>query len=139
MTSMTQKEKQEFLADSHIGVLALNDSAYGPLSVPIWYDYKTGGELWFLTAPNSRKGKLLKVSIRLSLVAQTEDPPYKYVSIEGPITSIVVANEDDLLGMAVRYLGLDAGKKYAEANEAIGSVLVRVQPERWLGVDYSKA
>ena len=138
MTSMTQEEKQEFLAGLHIGVLALNDSAYGPLSVPIWYDYQTGGELWFLTGPNSRKGKLLKVGIRLSLVAQAEDPPYKYVSIEGPITSISVANEDDLLRMAVRYLGLEAGKKYAEASEAISSVLVRVKPERWLSEDYSK-
>ena len=39
MTSMTQAEKQAFLADVHVGVLALNDGDRGPLMVPIWYEY----------------------------------------------------------------------------------------------------
>lgn len=139
MTSMTQQERQDFLADLHVGVLSLSDDSRGPLTVPIWYDYDPGGELWFLTGPDSRKGKLLEVGVHLSLVAQSEDPPYKYVSVEGPITSIDEANKDDLLAMAVRYLGPEAGKQYAENSETGGGVIVRVKPERWLSVDYAKA
>ena len=138
MTAMTETEKQEFLADLHVGVLSLNDNSKGPLTAPIWYDYKPGGELWFITGPNSLKGKLLEVGVRLSLVAQSEEPPYKYVSVEGPVVSIDESTEDDLLAMAVRYLGETGGKRYTENSNGSGGVLVRVKPERWLAVDYGK-
>lgn len=42
MTSITQAEKQAFLADLHDGVLALNADDRRPLTVPIWYDYEPG-------------------------------------------------------------------------------------------------
>ena len=138
MTAMTETEKQEFLADLHVGVLSLNDNSKGPLTAPIWYDYEPGGELWFITEPNSMKGKLLEVGVRLSLVAQSEEPPYKYVSVEGPVVSIDESTEDDLLAMAVRYLGETGGKRYTENSNGSGGVLVRVKPERWLAVDYGK-
>ena len=138
MTRMTHQEAQDFLADLHVGVLSLTDDSRGPLTVPIWYDYQPEGDIFFITGPNSRKGKLLKVGVRLSLVAQSEDPPYRYVSVEGPVTSISKANKDDLLDMAIRYLGSEEGKKYAGNTENTGGVIVRVKPDRWLSVDYSK-
>ena len=135
---MTEKEKKEFLADLHVGILSLNDNSKGPLTAPIWYDYKPDGELWFITGPNSRKGKLLKQGVRLSLVAQDEEPPYKYVSIEGPVVSIERASKDHLLSMAIRYLGDEGGKKYTQNSQTNIGVIVRVKPERWLSVDYGK-
>ena len=138
MTAMTETEKQEYLADLHVGVLSLNDNSNGPLTAPIWYDYEPGGELWFITGPNSLKGKLLEIGVRLSLVAQSEEPPYKYVSVEGPVVSIRESTEDDLLAMAVRYLGETGGKQYTENSNVSGGVLVRIKPERWLAVDYGK-
>ena len=139
MTAMTKEEKQDFLAGLHVGVLSLSDNPKGPLTVPIWYDYEPGGELWFITGPKSLKGKLLKVGERLSLMAQSEEPPYKYVSIEGPVVSIDEATNNDLLAMAIRYLGKDGGEQYAKNSESGGGVIVRVKPERWLSVDYGKS
>ena len=139
MTSMTQAEKQAFFADVHVGVLALNDGDRGPLMVPMWYDYEPGGELWFLTGPQTRKGKLIQVGTRVSLVAQTEDAPYQYVSVEGPVTAISPADPElEGLPMAVRYLGPEKGKQYFDSMSEWG-VTVRVRPERWLAVDYSKS
>ena len=134
---MTQPEKEQFLADLHVGVLALNDTDHGPLTVPVWYDYEPGGDLWFITAPGSRKGRLLSEGARVSLCAQTESAPYQYVSIEGPVTAMDPLN-DELVPMAVRYLGEEMGKAYA-ANAGQDDVVVRVHPERWLAVDYGKA
>ena len=139
MTAMTKEKKQDFLAGLHVGVLSLNDNSKGPLTAPIWYDYEPGEELWFITGPNSLKGKLLEAGVRLSLVAQSEEPPYKYVSVEGPVVSIDESTEDDLLAMAVRYLGEDGGKQYAANSNTSGGIVVRVKPERWLSVDYGKA
>ncbi len=139
MTSMTQQEKETFLADLHVGVIGIDDPDRGPLTVPIWYDYTAADGLWFITGKHSRKGALLDVGKRISLAAQTEDAPYRYVSVEGPVTSIEPADTATLLAMAVRYLGEEQGGAYALASDMQDQVTVRVLPERWLAVDYNKA
>ena len=53
MTAMSQKEKEAYLADLHVGVLAINEPGLGPLTVPIWYDYTPGGPLWMITGTES--------------------------------------------------------------------------------------
>lgn len=141
--AMTKDEREAFLAGLHVGVLAIAEPGRGPLTVPIWYDYEPGGELWVITDRDSRKGRLLARAGRVSLCAQSEAPPYQYVSVEGPIVAIEPADrERHARPMARRYLGAELGDRYvegtAEEREAAGSVLVRVRPERWLTVDYRK-
>jgi nitroimidazol reductase NimA-like FMN-containing flavoprotein (pyridoxamine 5'-phosphate oxidase superfamily) len=141
--AMTKDEREAFLADVHVGVISISEPGRGPLTVPIWYAYEPGGELWVITDRDSRKGRLLAGAGRLSLCAQTEAPPYRYVSIEGPIVTIEPADrERHARPMARRYLGTELGDRYVEATsgerEAAGSVVVRVRPERWLTVDYRK-
>ena len=139
---MTTSEREAFLADLHVGVVSIAEKDRGPLTAPIWYDYEPGGELWILTGRGSRKGKLLEDVGRLSLVAQTETPPYKYVSVEGPITSIGKPDlERDERPMAHRYLGKELGDGYIESTRGEGEaddMLVKMRPERWLTIDYSK-
>ena len=139
---MTQAERETFLADLHVGVISIAEKNRGPLTAPIWYDYEPGGDLWILTGRDSLKGRLLVETGRFSLVAQTETPPYQYVSVEGPITSI---DKPDLerheRPMAHRYLGEKLGDGYIEATRGDGdadNILVRMRPERWLTTDYSK-
>lgn len=139
---MTKPEREAFLADLHVGVIAIAEKDRGPLTAPIWYGYEPGGELWILTERGSRKGRLLQEAGRFSLVAQTETPPYKYVSVEGPITSIEKPDlERDERPMAHRYLGQKLGDGYIEATRGGGDVdniLVKMRPQRWLTTDYSK-
>ena len=139
-TKMTVEEREQFLADVRVGVLSIADEGRGPLTVPVWYDYDKGGTLWILTGPESMKGKRLEKVERVSLCVQTEDAPYKYVSIEGPIIERSTADrEAHSRPMAHRYLGPEIGDGYVAANEGNeDSLLIRVQPERWLTVDYGK-
>ena len=137
MTRMTQQEKEQFLADLHVGVLGINRSDLGPLTVPIWYSYEPGGELQFITGRQSAKGKLLDEGVRVTLCAQSEDPPYQYVSVEGAIVSIS-PEDGEILPMAKRYLGEERGSAYAEQSIEANSVVVRVLPDNWLAVDYGK-
>jgi len=134
---MSPSERQAFLADLHVGVISLPDPERGPLTAPIWYDYRPDRGVWVLFSPDSRKGKLANVGTRISLVVQSENPPYKYVSVEGPITSIEKALDDELEAMAIRYLGDEMGKAYA-AEGAGTSVTASMSIERWLTVDYAK-
>jgi nitroimidazol reductase NimA-like FMN-containing flavoprotein (pyridoxamine 5'-phosphate oxidase superfamily) len=135
---MTQEEREAFLASLHVGVLAIpSDGA--PLTAPIWYDYKPGGDIWVLTGPKSRKGRLLKEGSQITLVAQQESLPYAYVSVEGTVTAIAPEADGDTLHMATRYLGEALGRGYAEANAGAESVRVTIRPDRWLTVDYAKS
>ncbi len=141
--AMTRAEREKFLADLHVGIISIHEEGRGPLTVPIWYDYEPGGELWIVTDRTSRKGRLLEKAQRFSLCAQTETPPYKYVSVEGPIVRMEPSDlERDTRPMAHRYLGADLGDQYvaatADERSAGGSVVVRMRPERWLTVDYAK-
>ena len=141
-TTMNETRRKEFLEDVHVGVVSIPEPGRGPLAAPIWYDYKRGGELWFLTEKQSRKGCLLSESSRISLCAQDERPPYRYVTIEGPVVSIEPADlERDVRPMARRYLGIEGGDRYTETEGAPSiddTVLVKVRPERWLSADYSE-
>ena len=141
--AMTRTEREKFLADLHVGIISIAEEGRGPLTVPIWYDYEPGGELWIVTDRTSRKGRLLEKASRFSLCAQTEEPPYQYVSVEGSIVRMEPADlERDTRPMAHRYLGAELGDRYVEATaderKAGESTVVRMRPERWLTVDYSK-
>ena len=139
--SMTQSEREEFLAGLHVGILGIERPDGPPLTVPIWYAYEPGGELRFLTSPDSVKGRLLRQSMRFSLCAQSESLPYKYVSVEGTATISPADKELHSRPMAHRYLGVKGGDRYVEsgAGEDDGeSVRVSMVPERWFTLDYSK-
>lgn len=139
--SMTTTEREEFLAGLHVGILGIERVDGPPLTVPIWYMYEPGGELWFLTSLDSVKGRLLQRAMRFSLCVQTETPPYKYVSVEGTATISPADKELHSRPMARRYLGERGGDRYVDGNggEADGeSVRFSTTPERWFTLDYSK-
>jgi len=141
-TVMTKQERESFLADLHVGIISINEEGRGPLTVPIWYSYAPGEEVRIVTGRTSRKAQLIRRAGRFSLCAQTETPPYKYVSVEGAVVGIEPANlERDRRPFAHRYFGVHAGDRYIERTraETVENVLVRMRPERWLTVDYGKA
>jgi nitroimidazol reductase NimA-like FMN-containing flavoprotein (pyridoxamine 5'-phosphate oxidase superfamily) len=138
---MTREEREAFLADLHVGIISIPEEGRGPLTVPIWYLYEPGGELRVVTGRTSRKTQLLQHAGRFSLCAQTETPPYKYVSVEGAVVAIEPADlERDRRRLAHRYLGVQQGDRYIEKTreEHAGNVVIRMRPERWLTVDYTK-
>lgn len=139
-TRMTRQEREAFLADLHVGVISIPRPDGPPLTVPIWYDYEPGGDIWVLTGPTSRKGKLLREGTQVSLVAQREALPYAYVTVEGTVTGIREADhEADLRPMARRYLGEEGGDAYTAANSDDNSVRLTIRPDRWLTVDYTQS
>src|SRR5687768_472216 len=99
--NMSRDERESFLADVHVGVLAVERSEGPPLVAPVWYRYTPGGVVEVLTERTSVKGRLLEAAGRASICAQREDLPYAYVTAEGPV-ELVEATMDDRIDMAVR-------------------------------------
>ena len=89
---------------------------------------------------DSRKMLDIDAAGRFSLCVQTETAPYKYVSVEGPVTAVRPYGIDtDLLAMATRYLGEQGGRDYiASAGTGDHGVIVSMTPEHWLSTDYGK-
>jgi hypothetical protein len=99
------------------------------------------GQIWFSTGTDSRKIQLIRAARRVSLLAQTEQPPYRYVSVEGPVIAIDPARPEERHALATRYLGPDGADRYLKATKGVADtmVIVRVDPEHWLSRDYAKA
>ena len=134
--AMSEDERQAFLADLHVGVLAVERSDGPPLAVPVWYRYSPGGDVELSTEEASIKAGLLRAAGRASLVAQRETFPYAYVSVEGPV-AFATADHDTRVDIATRYMGDEMGKAYVEGTSG-DDVLIRLTPERWFTVDYAK-
>ena len=139
--TMTTPERETFLAGVHVGVLSVDDPGHGPLTVPVWYSYEPGGTVDVITGGGTAKARCLRAAGRFSLCAQTEAPPYSYVSVEGPISAEERSvSPDERRAMAYRYLGPEVGDLYltATAEDAAQNVVFRMSPARWLTTDFSK-
>lgn len=138
MSKLTKEEREKFLADLHIGVLTVADvDGRAPLAVPLGYLYEPGGEIRFATAKDSRKMTLVRAAGRVGFLVQSEQRPYRYVAVEGPVTGEAQTTPDEHLAMAIRYLGPEEGPQYFEiSKEAVAEmVTVRIRPERWRTYD----
>ena len=135
---MTSDEREQLLADTHVGVVAVERADRAPLAVPIWYGYRPGGEVLLWTESESLKSKVIRDAGRFTITAQDEQPPYKYVTAEGDVTGIGPADDAEVRAIAVRYLGQEAGGQFTDQNLTPTSIIIRMLPRRWLSTDYSK-
>ncbi len=136
--ALTREEREQFLAEPHVAALAVDAGAdRAPLTVPIWYQYAPGGDVWIMTGLDSRKNRLIKAAGRFTLMVDRLEPTIRYVSVEGPVVETVAATEEDLREMSARYLPADKVDGYvAFASAEHGDqVVVRMRPERWVSSD----
>lgn len=136
--ALSRTEREQFLAEPHTGFLAVNsEPGRAPLTVPLWYGYEPGGDVWIITGADSRKAKLIADAGRFSLVVQRSAPTERYVSVEGPATEPVPATEQEIRLMAFRYLPSASAEDYLAFAEDFPDtqVLIRMPPEHWLSAD----
>jgi nitroimidazol reductase NimA-like FMN-containing flavoprotein (pyridoxamine 5'-phosphate oxidase superfamily) len=138
MAKMSSDERERYLADLHVGVIAVERPDRAPLALPIWYGYEPGGEVTIWTTEGTQKHEVIQAAGRFSITAQDEQPPYKYVTAEGDVTEIAAAVEADARKIAIRYLGKDAGDQFTDENFTPNSIVIRMRPQKWLSSDYSK-
>ncbi|MEU6374437.1 pyridoxamine 5'-phosphate oxidase family protein [Streptomyces sp. NPDC046909] len=135
MTALSRWEREQFLAEPHVAALSVDGGeGRAPLSVPIWYQYEPGGDIWILTGLGSRKQRLIEAAGRFSLLVDTVEPTLKYVSVEGPVIDTRPATIDLLREISARYLPadkVDGYVDYAWKNHG-ESVIIHLRPERWV-------
>ncbi len=138
--AMSVAERERFLGQVRVGVLAVAaEGGRAPITAPVWYSYQPGGPITVITGRDSRKGRAIQATGRVSLCVQSEERPYKYVSVEGP-AELAELELAERLALARRYLGPEGGDQYVAENPDLNGQLAafRIRPERWLSVDYGK-
>ncbi|MBS1691888.1 MAG: pyridoxamine 5'-phosphate oxidase family protein [Actinobacteria bacterium] len=136
--ALSTQEREQFLAEPHIAALSVNaGDSRGPLTVPIWYQYAPGGEPWVLTGVDSRKHRLIEAAGHFSLMAERLEPTVRYVAVDGAVSRIEPATDDQLVEMTKRYLPPDKVEAYLEfaRREHGPAVAVYLRPQHWLSAD----
>jgi PPOX class probable F420-dependent enzyme len=123
-----------------VAILSVADADRGPASSPVWYSYSPGGPVRITASPDSRKVRLVEQVRRASLCVQSEELPYRYVSIEGPVEIVDADVRAEQRLIAHRYLGEKLGDRYlaSQADGLSREVLLRLHPERWWSRDFSR-
>jgi nitroimidazol reductase NimA-like FMN-containing flavoprotein (pyridoxamine 5'-phosphate oxidase superfamily) len=142
---LTEQEREAFLADRHVATLSVaSDSDRPPLTVPVWYGYRPGGSLTFFTGSQgrkARKSRLIEKAGVLSLSVQHEEPPYKFVTVEGTVVQTDrPPSAAQLLAIVRRYLAEEMAQAFVQSELGRADselVLYTVRPDRWLTFDFA--
>jgi PPOX class probable F420-dependent enzyme len=128
MEQMNEVEWRAFLAEHRSPAIAAVTRPDGrPHASPVWI-YPDGDEIVMTMFHTSVKARALRHDPRMTLVVQDDDPPYRYVVIEGRITGF----ETDLETVKYwagklggRYMGEDRVQEFAERNGIPGEHVAR--------------
>ncbi|WNI26548.1 pyridoxamine 5'-phosphate oxidase family protein [Streptomyces sp. ITFR-16] len=137
--ALSREEREQFLAEPHVAALAVDavEEGRAPLTVPIWYVYEPGGDLWIMTGRDSRKGRAIAAAGRFSMMVDRVTPTVRYVSVEGPVVSTRAATREELVEISARYLPAEKVDAYVDFawKEHGEQVVVHLRPEHWLSAD----
>ncbi|XVV07636.1 pyridoxamine 5'-phosphate oxidase [Actinosynnema sp. CA-248983] len=138
MTVMDQAQREKFLAGVHVGVIAISRAEGPPLAGPVWYHYEPGGDVLVQMLITTVKYRLAKAAGEFSLVAQVETPPYKYVSVSGPVVGVVEETPwAEIDALARRYFDPADADEYLKSIEGEQIATFSMRPRRWYSADYS--
>lgn len=140
--ALSVEEREQFLAEPHIGALSVVERPdRAPLTIPIWYQYSPGGELWVLTEPGARKTRAIDAAGRFSLMVERTEPTIRYVSVEGPVTRTAAGSDERSREMAARYIPPNKLADYLEYERTqLGEhIAIYMRPEHWLSADLGPA
>lgn len=131
MSLTTDAQRQDFLAQTHVGVFAIERPGRIPLMAPIWYHYTPGGVIQIWTSKDAYKTKAITAAGEFAFLVQDEKPPYEWVRAEGPVTNIRPATPDDVRTIASRYLDEAGVATYVGYNDPEKNIIIEMQPTRF--------
>lgn len=136
--ALSVQDRERFLAQPHIGALSVVERPdRAPLTVPIWYHYAPGGELWVYTDSASRKARAIRSTGRFGIMVQRTEPTVCYVSVEGPVTRTDPGSRERSRAMAARYLPPEKVADFVEYGQThLGEhVAIHMRPQHWISAD----
>ena len=108
-----------------VAVLATYRRDGSVLLSPVWHRWRDGG-FEVVTAEEDVKVRHLRRDPRASIVVYEHARPYRGIELRTEARLLTEGAVDAVVPIAVRYLGLEEGKAYAET--AADDTLIRLEP-----------
>jgi len=133
---MAAPEREAFLAEPHIGVLTIaRADGQPPLASPVWYEY-ADGVVAINVGRGSVKARRAAAEGVASLTVQTEQLPYRFVTVGGPL-AIDDADDATRRRIATRYMPAEMVDGYLATGDVADMVTLRLTPTTWHSNDYT--
>ena len=123
------EHREQFLAQSHVAILATIGPGNRPHAMPVWYLYEDGTFI-ILTGRGSQKHRNIERHADVTIVVDRRDLPYYAVMVQGIATIGAAPSHELRLRMATRYLGATRAATYTARMSDADSVTIRVRPEK---------
>ncbi len=130
MADATEQAKS-FLHEPQVAVLATVDRQGRPHAMPIWYLYEDGVIL-MSAGRGSQKHRNLERNPAATLVLDQRETPYYALMVRGKAEIGPALSAEQHQRISIRYLGDEAGRRYAERTGGHDSISIRLTPEEWL-------
>ena len=126
---MNEQEREKFLKQANVAVLATVGRGERAHAAPIWYLYEDGVFI-MSTGRGSQKHRNVEAHPEVTLVVDDRTVPYYAVMAQGRVEIGPRLADDDRLKMAVRYLGEEMGRAYIALVQCEDSVTIRLRPRK---------
>jgi PPOX class probable F420-dependent enzyme len=129
---VSEKEnREEFLKQPNVAVLATVGRGGRAHAAPIWYLYENGIFV-MSTGRGSQKHRNIERHPEATLVVDRRTLPYYAVMVQGSAEIGPPLSQEARLRMAVRYLGEEMGQAYIARRSGGDSVSIRLRPRRFI-------
>jgi PPOX class probable F420-dependent enzyme len=126
--------RDKFLGEANVAVISTVDRKGRPHATPVWYLYDDG-EFRISVGRGSQKHRNLEANPEMSLVVDSRPMPYYAVMMQGTAEFGPELSDENRLTLAVRYLGDELGKRYAESMRDGDSVTIHFRPRKIIEYD----
>ena len=100
---------------------------------PVWYEWRDGG-FNVVTGTDDGKVRHLRRDPQASIVVCEHVPPYRGLEVRAAARLAPVDDPGMVARIAARYLGPEAGGRYAESGH--DDLLIRIEPGELRGWDF---
>lgn len=122
-------DRETFLQEPHVAVLATVDAKGRPHAAPVWYLYDDGVFV-ISTGRGSRKHRNVQANPNVTLVIDKRTLPYFAVMAHGQAEIGAGFSAEERLRLAARYLGEELGRAYVTRTSGEDAVSLRLRPGR---------
>lgn len=124
------EQAEVFLHEPQVAVLATVDRQGRPHAMPIWYLYEDGVVV-MSAERGSQKQRNIERNPSATLVLDQRETPYYALMVRGTAAIGPPLAPEQHQRLAIRYLGEEAGRRYAERTIGHDTISIRLTPEDW--------
>ena len=121
------EDREEFLKQANVAILATVDGSGRPHAAPNWYLYEDG-VLLMSTGGGSQKHRNIERHADVTLVVDKRTLPYYALMVHGRAEIGPPLSDEERRRMAVRYLGEEIAEAYLARTRGGSSVSIRLRP-----------